>query len=150
MSSPVAPEQLFDALRTSWTRSTSADPDRWSATNPARGQCDVTSLVVLEHLGGDLRLGRVFVGGEQTEHHYWNVLASGEVIDLTSEQFGPEEVVRDAEVVTGAFVRANYPDMKPDIRQRLAVLRRSTAARLGTGFDPAFLGHDAEVVRGAA
>ena len=34
------------ALRASWTRDTSDDPDNWSETNRALGQCAVSALVV--------------------------------------------------------------------------------------------------------
>lgn len=80
-------KDLRKALIESWGSDTahSSVRDKWSKENKASGQCAVTALVVNKYLGG------VIMKGEVEGHkapHYWNVLPSGEVIDLTKSQFG--------------------------------------------------------------
>lgn len=89
------------AVRMSWGKDTCDPVDRpdWHADNPARGQCGVTALVLNDLLGGDLVLGEVRVAGERTGVHYWNRFGAGVEVDLTRDQFGPEESVVGAEVV---------------------------------------------------
>lgn len=81
------------AIRESWSRDTSDDGHEWSAENPARGQCDITSLVVHDLLGGDLLGADVYLGGERIEGHMWNRLTSGLEVDLTRDQFKRGEVI---------------------------------------------------------
>ena len=50
----VTLDELEQAIRAAWGRETSDDPDDWSETNTARGQCAVTALLVRELLGGDI------------------------------------------------------------------------------------------------
>ena len=47
--------ELEAAIRASWSRETSDDPDEWTEENPARGQCAVTSLLVRELLASRVR-----------------------------------------------------------------------------------------------
>ncbi len=124
-------EQLVEAVEASWTKATSADPSLWSADNPSRGQCDVTSLVVLEYLGGDLQLAPVFQGEDQVEHHYWNLLEDAEVLDLTRRQFQDGQRIGDAEVVTHGTIRAKYPQAREELRHRHAALRTAVSSTLG-------------------
>lgn len=81
--------QLETAIRTAWCRETSDDPDEWTPSNPARGQCGVTALVVRDYLGGEILIATVIPkdGSPPTERHGWNRLPSGIEIDLTWEQF---------------------------------------------------------------
>jgi hypothetical protein len=74
--------ELFLAIRRAWSSSTSVAPSEWTVGNPAFGQCAVTALIVQDALGG--RIFRTKVGDAS---HYFNVLDSGEQIDLTAEQF---------------------------------------------------------------
>jgi len=79
--------QLEQAIRDSWSRDT-ADPDNeWSPRNPSCGQCDITSLVVHDLLGGRLLGADVFLDGERVEAHMWNRVGTGIEVDLTREQF---------------------------------------------------------------
>jgi hypothetical protein len=84
-SRPVSLADLTGALRRAWGEETSSDPSIWSASNPAWGQCAVTALIVQDHFGGGLLRGTV-----DGSTHYWNLLPSGETVDLTLYQFGPE------------------------------------------------------------
>lgn len=88
-------------IRASWSRDTCTPEyrDRWTPANPARDQCGVTALVLHDLLGGDLLRGEVRVDGVRTDYHWWNRLAGGVEIDLTREQFGPEENVTDGVVI---------------------------------------------------
>ncbi|RKE06510.1 YunG family protein [Catellatospora citrea] len=87
--------QLEQAIRAGWGVDTCAPEDvpDWHAGNPARGQCGVTALVVHDLLGGDLMCGEVHVDGVRTDYHWWNRLSGGLEVDLTREQFRPEEIV---------------------------------------------------------
>ena len=80
-------EALASALRAAWRADTSDTPDLWSEENPARGQCAVTAKVVQDHFGGTLMIADVLRDGEPVEKHCWNVLPSGDHVDLTAEQF---------------------------------------------------------------
>ena len=87
--------ELERAVRSAWGPDTCAPEDLpdWSPTNPARGQCGVTALVLHDLLGGDLLRGEVRVDGRRVDFHWWNLLPGGVEIDLTREQFGSHEVV---------------------------------------------------------
>lgn len=85
--------QLERAIRDSWSLDT-ADPENdWSLENPSCGQCDVTSLVVHDLLGGELLGADVYLDGERVEGHMWNRLESGLEVDLTRAQFGRGEII---------------------------------------------------------
>lgn len=79
--------ELERAIRAAWGRDTSADPDEWSEANRARGQCDVTALLVRELLGGEILIANVVRDGRRVERHAWNRLPSGLTLDLTRTQF---------------------------------------------------------------
>ena len=94
-------DDLTTRIRNAWGADTCATEDlpKWSRQNPARGQCGITALVVNDLLGGDLMLGEVHVNGERVDFHWWNCLPDGTEIDLTREQFEPNEVVTAGQVV---------------------------------------------------
>lgn len=78
-------ERLAVALRQSWSAETAYGGVEWTADNPARGQCVVSSLVVQDYLGGDLV--RFAVEGEDLrEKHYANVM-DGVLVDVTRGQY---------------------------------------------------------------
>ena len=82
-------EDVEQALRASWTRDTSDDPDKWSEDNRALGQCAVSALVVRAIYGGDLVIATVLDrdGNRTPDGHAWNVLPSGESVDFAFDQF---------------------------------------------------------------
>ena len=121
----------MEAIRSSWSRDTSATPELWSEENPARGQCDASSFVAWEYLGGDLVLGKVFVDGEQTEHHYWNRIG-GVDVDLTSDQFRAGESIRDATLVPSDHLHSNQASMREELARRIGLMRAAVADKLST------------------
>lgn len=120
---------VIEAIRSSWCADTMAEGD-WNADNPSRGQCEPSSFVAWRCLGGDLVLGRVLVGGEQLEHHYWNRI-DGDDLDVTREQFGPEHVVEELRVLPSEFLAENIAGMKPEMLRRIERMSADVAALLG-------------------
>jgi hypothetical protein len=75
---PIDLDGFGGVLRRCWSLETSS---QWLPENPARGQCNVTALVVHDHFGGEIL--KTPVGADW---HYYN-RAAGRVCDLTAEQF---------------------------------------------------------------
>ena len=130
MFAPVTLRDLEAAVRASWGPDVCDDPadlPRWSAANPARGQCGPTALVVNDLLGGDLCVAEVRLrDGTQQGFHWWNRLA-GVDIDLTRDQFGPDELVQEPRVLP----RPPGPLTRGEAEYRL--LRSRVLARLAEG-----------------
>jgi hypothetical protein len=87
----------------------------------------VTALVVQDLLGGDLVRAEVHVADERVDFHWWNLLPGGLEVDLTRDQFGPEEILT-AEV---ALARPTTP-MKRG-QEEYETLRRRVFEALGRG-----------------
>ncbi|MFE9697679.1 hypothetical protein [Streptomyces sp. NPDC006270] len=119
---------IEQALRASWSAETCTPEyrDRWNPGNPARDQCGVTAMVLNDLLGGELIRGEVHVDGVRTDYHWWNRLGAGVDIDLTREQFGPEEVVVGGDVI----VRPPVSEWRR-LQEEYALLRDRVAQRLG-------------------
>jgi hypothetical protein len=98
---PLLLADIERAVRSSWSAETCTPEfrSRWSKENPARDQCGVTAMVLNDLLGGELIRGEVHVNGERVDYHWWNRLGMGLEIDLTREQFGPEEIVTEGMVI---------------------------------------------------
>ncbi|MFE0704610.1 hypothetical protein [Streptomyces sp. NPDC058872] len=115
------------AVRSSWSADTCTPEfrSRWSPDNPARDQCGVTAMVVNDLLGGDLIRGEVHVNGERVDYHWWNRLGTGIEIDLTREQFGPEELVIGGTVIPRppatewCRLREEYELLRDRVREEL-------------------------------
>jgi 8-oxo-dGTP pyrophosphatase MutT (NUDIX family) len=93
---------LEEAVRVGWCVWTSdpVDQQRWSATNPAWGQCASTALVVQDLLGGELMMADVHAAdGTPAGVHYWNRLPDGLELDLTREQFRAGELLGEPRTV---------------------------------------------------
>jgi hypothetical protein len=109
------------AVRTSWGQDT-YPPDAktpWDPDNPARGQCGVVAVVLNDILGGELMRGEVLVNGKRVDFHWWNRLPGGLEIDLTRDQFGPQETVTSGV----AIVRPPSTEIKR-LRAEYELLRR--------------------------
>ncbi|SRR6266487_2084037 len=95
-------QPFIEALRQSWIAETSYVPAEWSHENPARGQCAVSSLVLQDHLGGDIRRSKTTFQGKR-ESHFYNVLENGEVFDATREQYPDNVGLEEAPVILEGF-----------------------------------------------
>ena len=114
---------LFDVIKSSWTRTSSYDPEGWDRSNPALGQCAITALVVQDYLGGELR--RASDGDKTT--HYWGVV-DGREVDLTLEQFDEPPTWTEAPT----RVDREHILAWPDTRRRYIELRDRVAASMKT------------------
>ncbi|MBU9709901.1 hypothetical protein KSP24_23690 [Paenibacillus sp. AK121] len=70
--------KLEKALFQAWSLESSS---KWTANNPAAGQCGVTALVVQDRLGGDILKTWLDSGW-----HYYNRIGE-DIIDFTKSQF---------------------------------------------------------------
>ncbi|MBR6880146.1 MAG: hypothetical protein IKN14_03610 [Clostridiales bacterium] len=86
----VTPVDLYDALSHIWCADTCAPRMRheWTPENMTLGQCSITAFLVQDIFGGEVR-GILRPGGN---FHCYNDVG-GHVFDLTSEQFGDENLV---------------------------------------------------------
>ncbi len=116
-------DELEQAIRAAWGLETSDDPDDWSETNPARGQCAVTALLVRELLGGDILVANVLRDGVRVDRHAWNRLPSGLTVDLTREQFTQGERFGEP--------RVEEPLLTHRHPERFATLRERVRSTLG-------------------
>jgi GNAT superfamily N-acetyltransferase len=112
--------ELESVIRESWGRDTSDDPDEWSESNPARGQCAVTALLVRDLVGGEILLANVLRDGERVERHAWNRLSSGLSLDLTRSQFqNGEEFEEPTPGEPMVADRSRYELLAVRVRERL-------------------------------
>jgi len=83
------PRILYDLLSSIWCADTCAPRMRmnWSRENMTLGQCSITAFLVQDIFGGRV-YGIERAGGN---FHCYNVV-EGKAFDLTSEQFGDEEL----------------------------------------------------------
>ncbi|MFF9484369.1 hypothetical protein [Streptomyces sp. NPDC014676] len=123
---PLLLTDIEQAVRDSWSAETCTPEyrSRWTGDNPARDQCGVTAMVLNDLLGGELIRGEVHVDGERVDYHWWNRLGMGVEIDLTREQFGPEE-----KVVGGVVIPR--PSEIRRLREEYELLRDRVLDRLG-------------------
>jgi GNAT superfamily N-acetyltransferase len=113
---------LEAAIRASWGRDTSADPDEWTADNPSRGQCDATAVLIRSYLGGEILVADVLRDGRRLERHAWNRLPSGLTLDLTRDQFRAGDEL--------GYPAAQEPMMLGDAPARHALLAKRVATAL--------------------
>jgi hypothetical protein len=124
--------QLEQAIRDGWSLDTLEEEDEWTPDNPSRGQCDITSMVVHDLLGGDILAAGVFLDGERVENHMWNRLSSGIEVDLTREQFKRGEVLGEMSVRQRP---AEFPPDHPRYHRYEAYLVLSSRVRASLGLD---------------
>ena len=89
---------FYNKLKNAWCKESCSPSLResWPNGNIAKGQCFVTAIAVQETFGGEVFELKI----SENEIHYYNVI-NGEVVDLSSEQFG--------ENITAEFYRAGVP-----------------------------------------
>ncbi len=119
--------KLEAIIRSAWSKDTSDDPDEWTESNSAGGQCGVTAMVLYQLFGGVLLVSDVFRDGTRVETHHWNRLASGLEIDLTREQFRRGETFGEPRIIDPATSR----EPKPDSLRRVQLLSSRVAEALG-------------------
>ena len=88
-------------LRRCWSLETSP---QWLPENPARGQCNVTALVVWDRFGGEIL--KTPVGNDW---HFYNRVA-GTVYDLTAEQFSVPPAYLDIPSARDEALAGTAPD----------------------------------------
>jgi hypothetical protein len=89
--------RILRALQSSWSQRTST---KWTAANPALGQCSVTALVLQDQFGGRLLKTQV-----HDAWHFYNEI-DGEVYDFTAQQF-PQPLTYHHELATRAEALAD-------------------------------------------
>ena len=115
---------LEEAIRRSWSRETTSDPERWNPENPAWGQCAVTALVINDYLGGEMVWAEATLPEGRTISHYFN-LVDGKEVDVTREQF-PKGTV----IPTGVEKKKQYASTReyvlsfPATQQRYEILKK--------------------------
>jgi hypothetical protein len=97
--------EIIEASRNAWCAETAYEPARWSANNPALGQCAVTAVKVQLILGGEIR--RQVCPDEST--HYYNVI-DDQITDLTASQFDVPPLYGSNDKVVTTFALLNNPD----------------------------------------
>jgi hypothetical protein len=126
-SDRVTFEALHAAIRTSWSLDTCdpTDAEEWTPTNPSRGQCAVTALVVHDVFGGQLLEAEVHLeDGSPQGFHYWNRL-DGVEVDLTREQFTNQEVLQEPHVID------RRPEFPWRAQEQYLIFRERVHAALG-------------------
>lgn len=88
-------DDVLKALQESWSLESTEEPENWTPSNPSRGQCGISSLIINDYFGGKLVLWKVFLRGEQVGFHYSNELPNGIPFDSTGDQFWESEELKD-------------------------------------------------------
>jgi len=88
-------QALETAIRASWSAETAWTPSVWSASAPAAGQCWSTAYVIRSFLGGQIVHAEVLPHTAPKQHHAWNRFADGRDVDLTREQFEPDQLFQE-------------------------------------------------------
>jgi hypothetical protein len=138
-SPPQAPGSQPDrntvgaALRAAWDADSAVTPGDWSPANPAKGQCEPSTFVAWELLGGSIVHGHVFVDDVFSEHHYWNRIDDVDV-DFTADQFegpsGHAADIREVAVLSSDELHARRGEINPTLAARIEALRRRVQTHL--------------------
>jgi hypothetical protein len=124
---------LHRALLRAWSAETSYDPEHWTPSNPAWGQCAVTSLIVQDFAGGDIVVTEARLPNGGTTKHFYNKFYTPSVceIDLTRDQFPPGTLLPH-----GNSIVEDYPSVReyilafPSTVQRYQALHRAVLSVL--------------------
>jgi hypothetical protein len=118
--SPASLAHVVTILEGAW-RADTAWIDDWDPTNPARGQCGSSALVVQDLCGGALMRGLVEESPGDLIVHYWNALELGE-FDSTWQQFADgARVVSSTQVerehlLTTTWLTERYEALRDRVR----------------------------------
>lgn len=126
----VNPSDLEIALEEAWCKETSSDPNNWSPSNPAWGQCAVTSLIAQDYFGGEIVWTAVTLPNGHKTSHYFNLI-DGEEKDFTRKQF------REGTVIPKGVAKTKGYDSTKDYilsyfktQERYKILKRLVAENL--------------------
>jgi hypothetical protein len=111
------PNELRRAIRRCWSLETSP---QWTPENPARGQYNVTALVVWDRFGGEIL--KTPVGNDW---HFYNRVA-GTVYDLTAEQFSVPPAYLDIPSSRDEALAGTAPDHYQSLSAHVSQALRST------------------------
>ena len=104
--------RIAAALLGSWSIETSGN---WLADNPARGQCNVTALLINELFGGEILKTQLPDGD-----HFYNRI-DGERIDLTASQFDApvnyEDIASSRDEALAGTTIAKYDSLRAAFSQ---------------------------------
>ena len=81
-------KRLYNTLKKCWSVKSST---KWEKTNPSKGQCSVTALVIHDYFGGSILKTKI-----NGVWHFYNKI-NDKVLDLTSDQFDTPIVYQDLE-----------------------------------------------------
>jgi len=114
-------KRFYNLLHDCWSLDTSP---RWLPENPARGQCNVTTLVFNDHFGGEIL--KTPIG---KRWHFYNHIG-GMRYDLTVEQFSKPPVYLDIqssreEVLAGTLFK-RYQRLAKRVHERLLLKQTVT------------------------
>lgn len=110
-----SPDRLLSILLECWSVETSG---QWLPENPARGQCNVTSLVVQDLFGGDI-LKTAAPGG----WHFYNRVRQ-ERYDLTASQFKTPVAYTDIESSREEALAGTKPERYAALKARVDAIHR--------------------------
>ena len=79
-------EEIENLLLLCWSEKTSS---KWIRRNPWAGQCGVTSLVIQDFFGGEIKRTQI-----RDKWHFYNMIA-GNRLDFTKHQFEEEIAYKD-------------------------------------------------------
>ena len=122
--------ELEEAVKNSWTKETSSDPENWSEGNPGWGQCAVTALVVNDYVGGEIVWAEAKIPDGRSISHYFNRKDETE-IDLTRSQFPQGTVIPE-----GVEKKKQYASTReyvlsfPATQQRYRILKQKVEGNL--------------------
>lgn len=91
--------KLLEIIQSCWEADTSFFKD-WKPTNPAKGHCSVSALIIQKYFGG-------MIAYSKEAKHYWNILPDGTVLDITRKQFSNRKVLPLTEIRTRDYVLKN-------------------------------------------
>ena len=106
------PVALYRGLKDAW--STESSP-HWTAENPSKGQCRLSSLVFHELFGGD-----ILATDTPDGLHYYNRL-DGKVWDLTISQFEEPIAFENREMDADQVLAEAVPERLAALRSRLGL-----------------------------
>ena len=86
------------------------------------GQCVPTSLIIQDHIGGEIMRGTVHLESGRTDSHYWNMVGP-ERLDVTGYQYGP--FIKEITLKEPLLIPVrDYLLENPDTKRRYELLKQ--------------------------